>query len=92
MAFTDRLWRLNFEGGAPVTVTHRGRVHQTRGTLVRVTPEEMALAVRKSLDSGGSAQRLGIKTKVKGHEPSVHELATIGAALGTSVIRFDFTP
>ena len=92
MAFTDRPWRLNFEGGAPVTVTHRGRVHKTRGTLVRMSPEEMAVAVRKSLDTGGSAQRMGIKTKVKGHEPSVEELARIGPALGTSVIRFEFTP
>jgi hypothetical protein len=92
MAFTDRPWRLNFEGGAPVTVTHRGRTHKTRGTLVPMAPDDMALAVRKSLDTGGSAQRMGIKTKVKGHEPSVEELAKIGPALGTSVIRFEFTP
>ena len=39
MAFTDRPWRLNFEGGAPVTVTHRGRAHKTQGTLVRMTPK-----------------------------------------------------
>lgn len=92
MAFTDRPWRLNFEGGAPVTVTHRGRAHKTRGTLVPMTPEEMAVAVRKSLDTGGSAQRMGIRTKVKGHDPSVQELAKIGPALGTSVIRFEFSP
>lgn len=92
MAFTERPWRLNFEGGAPVTVTHRGRAHRTKGTLVRMTPEEMAKAVRKSLDTGGSAQRMGVRTKVKGHEPSVEELAEIGPALGTSVIRFEFTP
>ena len=84
MAFTDRPWRLNFEGGAPVTVTHRGRTHYTTGTLAAMTTEEMAVAVRKSLDTGGSAQRMGIKTKVKGHEPSVEELARIGPALGTS--------
>jgi hypothetical protein len=35
---------------------------------------------------------MGIKTQVKGHKPSVEELAEIGPALGTSVIRFDFTP
>jgi hypothetical protein len=92
MAFTARPWRFNFEGGAPVTVTHRGRAHKTIGTLVPMTPEGMAVAVRKSLDTGGSAQRMGIKTQVKGHKPSVEELAEIGPALGTSVIRFDFTP
>jgi hypothetical protein len=30
MAFTHRPWRLNFTGGAPVTVTHRGQVRQGR--------------------------------------------------------------
>jgi hypothetical protein len=88
MAFTEAPWRLNFVGGAPVTVTHRGRVHHTRGTLVPRTPEQMAAAVRASLDTGGSAQRMGIRAP-RGHEPSVAELAALGPALGTSVIRFD---
>jgi hypothetical protein len=88
MAFTDAPWRLNFTGGAPVTVTHRGRVHRTRAELQAVTPHEMAVAVRKSLDTGGSAQRMGLKVS-RGHEPSVADLAGLGAALGTSIIRFD---
>src|SRR3712207_6819742 len=62
MAFTDARWRLNFEGGAPVTVRHRGRIYRTHGSLVPMTPEEMGHAVRQSLDNGGSAQRMGIKT------------------------------
>jgi len=41
MAFTDAPWRRNFAGGAPVTVIHRGRRHNTHGTLVSLTPEEM---------------------------------------------------
>ena len=91
MAFTDAPWRLNFDGGAPVKVTHRGRVYETRGSLVPMTPEAMGQAVRKSLDTGGSAQRMGIKT-ARGHEPTAAELAAIGPALGTSVIKLDFTP
>jgi len=91
MAFTDAPWRFNFEGGAPVKVTHRGRVYETRGSLVPMSPAAMGDAVRKSLDTGGSAQRMGIKT-ARGHWPTAAELADLGPALGTSVIRFDFTP
>lgn len=88
MAFTEAPWRLNFMGGAPVTVTHRGRVHRTRAELLRVTPDEMAVAVRKSLDTGSSAQRMGLRMR-RGHEPSVEDLAGLGPALGTSLIKFD---
>lgn len=91
MAFTDARWRHNFEGGAPVTVIYRGRQHNTQGTLVPMTPERMGEAVRKSLDTGGSAQRMGIRT-AKGHVPTATDLAGLGPALGTSIIRFDFEP
>ena len=91
MAFTDARWRVNFDGGAPVKVTHRGQAYETRGSLVPMSPEEIGRAVRKSLDTGGSAQRMGIKT-ARGHRPTASELAGLGPALGTSVIRFDFTP
>ncbi len=90
-AFTEARWRHNFAGGAPATVTYRGRRHATRGTLVPMTPDEMGAAVRKSLDTGGSAQRMGIKT-ARGHEPTAAELAALGPALGTTVVRFDFKP
>ena len=36
MAFTHAAWRHNFTGGAPVTVTHRGKAYETSGTLVPV--------------------------------------------------------
>lgn len=91
MAFTDAPWRLNFEGSVPVTVRHRGRLYETRGSLVPMTPEEMGRAVRASLDNGGSAQRMGIKT-ARGHRPTAAELAGLGSALGTSAIQLDFTP
>jgi hypothetical protein len=91
MAFTLRPWRHNFEGGATATVTHRGKARRARGTLVPMTPEQMAHAVRASLDTGGSAQRMGIRM-TKGHQPTEDELSSLGPGLGTSVIRFDFTP
>ncbi|MFG1621584.1 hypothetical protein [Kribbella sp. NPDC049227] len=90
-AFTDAPWRHNFTDGAPVTVTYRGRKYKTHGTLVRMTPEQMGEAVRKSLDTGGSAQRMGIKT-APGHQPTAAELAALGPDLGTAVIRFNFNP
>ena len=91
MAFTERPWRLNFSGGAPVTVTHRGQVRKTHGTLAPMTPEQMADAIKKSLDNGGSAQRMGIRT-ARGYELSATDLAALGTAIGTAAIRFDFTP
>lgn len=91
MAFTDAPWRHSFTGGARVLVTHRGRVHDTVGTLVPMTPQEMGEAVRKALDSGSSARQMGIRAAA-GHEVTATELATLGPALGTSVIRFDFRP
>ncbi|MGS0683795.1 grhN [Nakamurella sp. GG22] len=87
-AFTGAPWRHNFQDGAPATVTYRGHPHQTRGTLTRMTPEEMGLAVFKALDAGASAQRMGIRAP-KGHQPTAAELAELGPALGTSAIRFE---
>jgi hypothetical protein len=77
MAFTNSPWRHNFAGGSPVTVTYRGRRHDTRGTLVPVT--------------SGSAQRMGIRT-ARGYVPTAADLAALGPALGTSIIEFDFRP
>ena len=91
MAFTHAAWRHNFTGGAPVTVTHRGQVYETTGTLVPVSAQAMGAAVRKSLDTGGSAQRMGIKT-ARDHDPTAAELAALGPALGTCVVSFDFRP
>ena len=90
MAFTPAPWRYNFVGGAPATVTYRGHPHRSRGTLVQLTPEEMGLAVRRSLDTGGSAQRMGIRAP-KGHQPTAAELAALGPALGASVVKFELT-
>ena len=65
--------------------------YQTTGTLVPVTSEAMGVAIRKSLDTGGSAQRMGIGT-ARDHDPTAAELAALGPRLGTSMITFDFRP
>jgi hypothetical protein len=90
MAFTNGSWRHNFTSGIPVTVTHCGQEYQTTGTLVSMTPQAMGVGVRKSLATGGSAQRMGIKTA--DHEPTAAELAALAPRLGTSVIRLELTP
>lgn len=91
MALTNSPWRHNFTGGAPVTVTYRGRRHNTRGTLVHMTPEKMGDTVRKSLDAGASAQRMGIRT-ARGYVPTAADLAGLGPELGTAVVMLDFRP
>ena len=58
-------------------MTYLGQARETNGTLVSMTPEEMGAAERESLDHGGSAQRMGIKT-VPGFEPSAADLAALG--------------
>jgi hypothetical protein len=91
MATTKAAWRHNFSGGAPATVTHRGVVYQTTGTLTPVDAQEMGVAIRKSMDTGGSAQRMGIRT-AGDHDPTAAELAALSPGLGTSLITFDFRP
>jgi hypothetical protein len=84
MAFTHRPWRLNFTGGAPVTITHRGQNRQGRGVLLPATPEQVGSALRMALDGGTSPFVLGLKI-ARSHEPTTQELASVGHSL----IRFD---
>jgi hypothetical protein len=64
-AFTSEVWRLNFRGGAPLTVKSRGRTYEATGTLVE-DPEEVARALRHAIESGSSLSLLGIEME-KGH-------------------------
>lgn len=89
MAFTDAAWRHNFTTTIPVTVIHAGERYATTGTLVPKTPHEMGEALRKCLDTGSSASRMGIRT-ARGHEPTASELADLGPEIGTCVIEFAF--
>jgi hypothetical protein len=77
MAFTQRRWRLNLTGGAPVTITHRGQVSRGRGVLLQATPEEVGTALRKALDNGSSPFVLGVKI-ARSYDPTIADLATVG--------------
>lgn len=81
---TERPWRLNFTGGAPVTLTSRGHAVAGSATLLDMTPEEVGALIKRLLDSGRAPRRLGIQIP-RGHTPTADELA----ALGLSVIRYD---
>lgn len=83
--FTERPWRLNFAGGAAVTVTQRGRVRRGRARLLDATPQQVGAAMRIALDNGASPFELGLKVQ-RGHHPTADELAGIARSL----IRIDF--
>ncbi|MEU2005838.1 grhN [Rhodococcus sp. NPDC019627] len=85
LVFTERPWRRNFAGGAPVTVTHRGRVRRGRALLLESTPAEAGAAFRAALDDGATPFELGLKVP-RGYEPTEAELATIARSL----IRVDY--
>jgi hypothetical protein len=65
VVFTSEVWRLNFRGGAPLTVKAAGRTFEATGTLVE-DPEEVARALQHAIDSGSSLSLLGLKVE-KGH-------------------------
>ena len=80
MAVTKRRWRLNFIGGAPVTVTHRGQIQHGHAFLVPATPDQVGAALRTALDNGSSPFILGLKISRR-YSPTVTDLAQIGASL-----------
>jgi hypothetical protein len=78
VVFTDRPWRLNFRGGADVTVVRKGRTVRARGELVEdqavVAPAWQAAIRRRGL------AKLGLGG-AKGYVPSAEELAGFGESM-----------
>jgi hypothetical protein len=85
LIFTERPWRLNFAGGAPVTVTHRGRVRHGRAVLLDAPPAQIGAALRAALDNGATPFELGLKV-TRGYHPTSDDLAAIHRGL----IRVEF--
>jgi hypothetical protein len=77
MAFTARPWRLNFAGGAPVTITRCGRVLHGRATLLEDDPGELGRALRTALDNGATPFLLGLKVD-RDYRPTTTDLAATG--------------
>ena len=82
--FTDRPWRLNFREGAPVTVVQGGQQRHGNGVLVEGR-ENVGVALLDALQRTSRPSNLGLKV-VKGHEPTVADLA----ALGSSMIQIQY--
>ena len=80
LIFTERPWRFNFAGGAPVTVTHRGRVRRGRSLLLEATPAESGSAFRAALDDRASPFELGLKIP-RGYVPFEAEPAETARSL-----------
>jgi len=82
--FSDRPWRLNFAGGALVTVISRGKRRHGRGELVQDRADvgsALAIALERTRPSN-----LGLAVE-KGHQPTAQELAALGGDMIT--IRYD---
>ncbi len=84
LTLTGRQWRWNFEGGAPVTAIHRGRVLTGTAQLVSREGQAVGTAVRAMLDNGTPPFIIGISIPRK-HNPTVAELD----GMGGSLIRFE---
>ena len=81
--FTDRPWRLNFTGGAPVVVISRGKRRRGRGERVQDRGEvgsAFVIALEHMRPSN-----LGLAVD-KGHRPTAQELA----ALEDDIIRIRY--
>ncbi|MGI8586720.1 MAG: nitroreductase/quinone reductase family protein [Chloroflexia bacterium] len=85
LVFTSSSWYHNFEGGANVTLTLRGRREPARAEVVQ-DEDEVFRNVMAILDRIGrnNSRRLGIMLP-KGHKPTTEELRT--ASKGTVMVR-----
>ena len=82
VVFTPARWRMNFAGGAPATVHHRGRSFAMRGLLVE-DPEAVAAALASVLTSGTSPGLLGLDLP-PGHAVTASDVTSVDRAM----IRF----
>ena len=82
VVLTPAPWRVNFAGGAAVTVYHRGRKQAMTATLV-TDPEVVAAAVRAMLADGTSPLAIGLKIPA-GHTVSPADVTSVDRAM----IRF----
>jgi hypothetical protein len=78
--FTERPWRMNFDGGAPVTVVHRGKRRDGTGELV-TDRDRVGSAFLTALEQR-RPRDLGVEV-AKGHHPNAQELAALGGDIIT---------
>jgi hypothetical protein len=81
--FSPAPWRVNFAGGVPVAVYHRGRRRAMTGTLV-TDPDVVADALQAMFDAGASPKGVGIDAPA-GHRFTAADVVAVDRAL----IRFE---
>ena len=79
VAFTPAPWRLDFRGGAPVTVHHSGRTRTGSGTLVE-DPGAVAAAFQRVIDRGVAPRLLGVRIE-SGHRLTAQDIRAIGRTM-----------
>jgi hypothetical protein len=79
VVFTPARWRVNFRGGAPLIVTHRGRTLAGSGTLIE-DPEAVAAAFQRVIDDGVAPRLLGVGVE-SGHRMTAQDMRAIGRAM-----------
>jgi hypothetical protein len=83
VVFTPARWRVNFRGGAPLTVRHRGRTLTGSGTLIE-DPEAVAAAFQRVIDDGVAPRLLGVGVE-SGHRLTAQDMRDVGRAM----VRFE---
>ena len=86
LVFTPAPWRINFAGGAAVTVHHLGRRQAMHATL-DADPSSVARSLRAFFASGGSPRQIGLRI-TNGHELTPAGVASVEPA----AIRFEPVP
>jgi hypothetical protein len=75
LVFTSAPWAKNFRGGAPVTLTQKGRRRAATGTLVE-DPEVVAQAFQAVFDDGAPARALGLEVP-DGHRMTAEDVRAV---------------
>ena len=79
VVLTPSAWRVNFSGGAAVTVRHRGRARQMIGRLV-TDPNDVARALNYVLEHGTSPRRVALDTAT-GHTLTPADVTSVRRAM-----------
>jgi hypothetical protein len=86
LVFTPAPWRMNFAGGAAVTVHHLGQRAAMHATL-DADPASVARSLGAFFDSGGSPRQIGLRI-ADGHQLTPADVASVKRA----AIRFEPAP
>jgi len=76
---TPAKWRMNFSGGAPAELRHRGKTVRQIGTLIK-DPATVASAVQQLIDQGTRDRMIGMRVP-RGHRVTPEDVVATGRAM-----------